>query len=351
MSVLEVEALLSAIAPGAPCGEDLEYDPAFVEMEKLAQETPERQYGDTVIPAEPPDWRSVRKNALSLLERTRDLRVAVYLTRASLHIDGLAGFVDGLGLVQGLLERFWEHVYPQLDPDDDNDPMLRVNTIVALCHPETTLRSLREMPLVSVRGLGQFSLRDIQLANSARTSGDSDSPEGGSARAAIEGAFQKADLAALQATAAVIVAAMERTQRIEVVLTEHVGVSQAPDMSALTDVLKEMRQVLAEHLQQRGAGLDSESAKTEATGEEALAGSAGGGRLVVGEIGSREDAVRMLDRIADYFEQHEPSSPVPFLLKRAKRLVAKDFMSILNDLAPGGAEQAILILGLQDQDS
>jgi hypothetical protein len=65
MSVIDIEALLSEIAADAPCGEDLEYDPEFAEMEKLAQETPERQYGDTIIPAEPPDWRGVKKSSLS----------------------------------------------------------------------------------------------------------------------------------------------------------------------------------------------------------------------------------------------------------------------------------------------
>lgn len=354
MSVLDVEALLGEIAPGAPCGEDLEYDPAFVEMEKLAQETPERQYGDTVIPAEPPDWRSVFKSALNLLKRTRDLRVAVYLTRASLQTDGLPGFADGLSLVQGLLEHFWEHVHPQLDPDDGNDPMLRVNTIVALCDPETTLRGLRETPLVSSRALGRFNLRDIQVASGALVPVGSTDQEDAPTRATIDGAFQEADLESLQTTAEMVSAAIERTERIEGVLTEQVGVSQAPDMSALTDVLKEMRQVLAEQLQRRGAGLASQSSEADATGQGALSPdsiNSVGQRLVVGEIGSREDAVRMLDRIADYFERNEPSSPVPFLLKRAKKLVAKDFMSILNDLAPGGAEQATLILGLQDQDS
>jgi hypothetical protein len=63
MSVIEIEALLSDVAADMPCGEDLEYDPLFAEMEKLAQETPERQYGDTIIPAEPPDWRGVKKGA------------------------------------------------------------------------------------------------------------------------------------------------------------------------------------------------------------------------------------------------------------------------------------------------
>lgn len=61
--------------------------------------------------------------------------------------------------------------------------------------------------------------------------------------------------------------------------------------------------------------------------------------------------MRMLDKICDYFERYEPSSPVPFLLKRAKKLVTKDFMAILNDLAPGGAEQATLIFGLQGEES
>ncbi len=55
MSVIDVESLLSEIAADAPCGEDLEYDSQFVEMEKQSQGTPERQYGDTIIPGEPPD--------------------------------------------------------------------------------------------------------------------------------------------------------------------------------------------------------------------------------------------------------------------------------------------------------
>ena len=62
MSVIEVESLLSEIAADAPCGEDLEYDSQFVEMEKQSQGTPERQYGDTIIPANRPTGaRSARR--------------------------------------------------------------------------------------------------------------------------------------------------------------------------------------------------------------------------------------------------------------------------------------------------
>ena len=350
MSVLDIEQLLSEIAAAAPCGEDLEYDPAFAEMEKLAQEMPERQYGDTIIPAEPPDWRGVQKAALTLMERTRDLRVAVCLTRALLQVESLTGFAEGLKLVDGLIERFWENVHPQLDPDDDNDPTLRVNIIVALCDPETTLRDLRDAPLVSSRTLGRFSLRDVQVATGVLTpvaGSDEELPT----QSRIDAAFQDADLEALQATVGAVADAFSRAERIEALLTDQVGVTQAPDMSDLTGVLKEIRLVLTEQLQRRGVSSTGETAEQTEAGEGAATGAAAGQRLVVGDIASREDVIRMLDKICDYFSRYEPSSPVPFLLKRAKNLVTKDFMEIMLDLAPGGTEQANLIFGLQSESS
>ncbi|MFO1425040.1 MAG: type VI secretion system protein TssA [Candidatus Competibacteraceae bacterium] len=354
MSVIDIEELLSEIAAAAPCGEDLEYDPAFAEMEELAQETPERQYGDTIIPAEPPDWRGVRKTALALFERTRDLRVAVYLTRALLHVDGLAGFADGLALVDGLIERYWDTVYPQLDPEDDNDPTLRINTIVALCDPEATLRILRETPLVSSRVLGRFNLRDIQIAAGALTPVATDDQAELPTQAKIDGAFQEVGPENAQAVAAVVAEAMARAERIEARLTDQIGVTQAPDLSALTGVLKEIRQALAEQLQRQGSGLADEVSTAETTDTGLSEGGAvggGGQRLVVGEITSRDEVMRMLDKICEYFNRYEPSSPVPFLLKRARNLVTKDFMAILNDLAPGGTEQANLIFGIQSENA
>lgn len=352
MSVIDSEALLEEIAAETPCGEDLEYDPAFAELEELLQGAPERQYGDTIIPAQPPDWRAVKKTALSLFERTKDLRVAVALARALLHTDGLPGFTDGLEVVRGLIERHWQGLYPPLDPDDDDDPTLRVNVLVALCDQDATLRGLRETPLVDSRALGRFSLRDVQIASGALTPVTTADEAELPTQAKIDGAFQDADLEELQASAGAVSAAIELAARIEAALTDRVGVTQAPDMSALSGVLKEIRQVLAEQLHKRGVGLADEGGG-DATGEEgASTGAATAGqRLVVGEIGSREDAIRMLDKIGEYFERYEPSSPVPFLLKRTKKLVTKDFMAILNDLAPGGAEQASLIFGLQNEDA
>ena len=62
-------------------------------------------------------------------------------------------------------------------------------------------------------------------------------------------------------------------------------------------------------------------------------------------IHGNEDVVSALDLICDYYASHEPSSPIPLLLRRAKRLVGKDFIAIMEDLAPDGMRQIHQIKG------
>jgi type VI secretion system protein ImpA len=70
----------------------------------------------------------------------------------------------------------------------------------------------------------------------------------------------------------------------------------------------------------------------------------------VGVIRSRDDAIRALDRVADFFRKSEPSSPIPLFLERAKRLVAKDFLEVLADVAPDALAQARLVGGVKQSD-
>jgi type VI secretion system protein ImpA len=61
---------------------------------------------------------------------------------------------------------------------------------------------------------------------------------------------------------------------------------------------------------------------------------------------SREDIIRLLDQACDWYRRHEPSSPVPLLLERAKRLVSKNFIELVQDLSPGGLTEIQTIAGL-----
>jgi type VI secretion system protein ImpA len=102
--------------------------------------------------------------------------------------------------------------------------------------------------------------------------------------------------------------------------------------------LTEIKHALGQQLAARGVG----AAEADGAGGAAKAGGGGGG-----EINSREDVVLQLERLCEYYRRHEPSSPVPMLLRRAKRLVSKEFMDIIRDLTPGGVAEAELLGGIE----
>jgi len=345
MSLIDVNSLLDEISAELPCGKDLEYDPEFGEMERAAQGKPDQQIGSTLIPAQEADWPAVKNRAIELFGRTKDLRVAVYLTRSLLHTDGLTGLRDGLTLIQGLLERYWEMVHPQLDPADNNDPTLRINTLTSLCDPETVLHGIREATLVNSTALGRFSLRDILI-----TLGKLSLPAGSDEQAikisTINAAFMDAQLDGLQNTANAINQSIESVAAIESQLMNKVGSKQMADLSTLPDLLKEAQHIMSEHLTQRGVGGGVGEAEVSSETINEVSGSQVSAQPMTGQINSQEDVIRVLDMACEYFKQHEPSSPVPLLLQRAKRLVAKDFMEILRDLTPAGVTQAEEISGV-----
>jgi type VI secretion system protein ImpA len=93
--------------------------------------------------------------------------------------------------------------------------------------------------------------------------------------------------------------------------------------------------VIEEQLEKRGMG--SAPAADEAGGGGEAGGEGGPvsrGGAISGEITSRSDVIKMLDKICDYYEQYEPTSPVPIFMKRAKKLVTMDFVALMRDLAP-----------------
>src|SRR5262245_57836512 len=147
-----------------PCGPNLEHDLSFFELEEAARGKPEQRTGDAVKPAEEPNWSKVIDLAQAILLRSKDLRVAVHLTRALTHTEGIPGLATGLGLIHGLLERYWEAIHPRLEADRGDDPTERLNALAPLVDPDVIVKDLRDTCLVDSREHGQLRTRDIEIA-------------------------------------------------------------------------------------------------------------------------------------------------------------------------------------------
>ncbi|HYQ17388.1 MAG TPA: type VI secretion system protein TssA [Polyangiaceae bacterium] len=328
---MEIAKLLAPITGDASAGPNLEYDPAFAALEKAAAGKPEQVIGGTTTAAEPPEWNQVLQGALELLGRTKDLRVGVLAARALLYRHGVVAFTEGIALVRGLVEQHWANVHPQLDPEDNNDPTMRITALSALASP-TQMLALRAAALVDSRALGPVSMADLF-------------PTTGAADAArISGAFEAAELAAIEATSAALAAAASDLRAIDTVFETQTG-DRGPDFAVLLDYFNKGHLALTQRLALLKPATTPEGG---AGAEPAAAAAAPPPRGLSGDILTREDVVKALDKICEYYARSEPASPVPLMAQRCKKLVTMSFFEMLTEIAPESVKQAQLVVGKGD---
>lgn len=339
-----MEELLTPRSDDHPSGENLEYDSDFTALELAAQSKAERQAGDAILAAAGPDHKDVVKKAMTVLERSHDLRAAVHLARAKLHLEGIEGLAEVASYVRGCLEEFWDTCHPQLDADDDNDPTMRINAVVGLflSDKDTVLPGIRLAPLTDSATFGRIALRDIQIAE-----GEIQTPEDASGlpdRAAVSAAFKdtKTDILAARLKAARNL--LSDAEAISAVFDSKTP-GDGPDFDALFRVLKRIIGYLAD------AVGEPKAAETVAIGEsEADAHAPPVAAISPGAVTTQADVRAALDRIIDYYRKKEPSSPLPILLERARRLVGADFMTIVRDIAPNGLDNVMNVGGIEEAE-
>ena len=318
--MLDVGAVLSETREAPPCGPNLEHDLSFFELEEAARGKPEQRSGDAVKPAEDPNWAKVTDLAQAALLRSKDLRVAVYLTRALACTEGIPGLATGLGLIHGLLERYWDGIYPLLEADNKNDPTERLNALAPLVDPDVMIKDLRDSSLVNSREHGQLRARDIEVAL-GRLAPSAKNPAPARTMPQLHAQIAAA-FASDRSVPSAVREAHERTAAIQALINERVGalLLEACDTALGT----------------RTADGDGVQGASEPGAR------AGGGP---GDLRTRADAAQMLEMVCRFMEQHEPSNPAPLLIRRAQRLIQMNFMEIVKDLMPDSLAQIEKLAG------
>lgn len=322
--------LLQPTTEQPPCGPDLSY-PALEELETILKGKPEVEIGSVVKSAEPPDWGELRDRSIDLLGKSKHLRASVMLTCSLLKTEGLPGLRDGLQLVQGLLEQFWPNLYPLLDPEDNNDPTQRLNILGSLTAPRGSVFGswlkvtdyLYSAPLCRPKGAPPVTLEQLQ---EAKQPPQPDQPATGPSLEILSTALRAAgdQVAATHQAAQEALAAV---QGIDQFLTSTLSAGKTINFEELSRTLHELMITVQPFVP--GAQMDAASSADAAAPSE---GEASGGISVSGPVRSREDVVKSLERICAYYQQVEPGSPVPFLLRRAQKLAMMDFVQIVQEL-------------------
>jgi len=331
---------MSPIDVDAPCGPDLEYDPEFVVLSAKVITKSEAQYGDFVGSPEPVNWSDVDRDCRRLMMRSKDMRLAVLFTRCRTRLASAHGLAEGIGLLAAWLAAFPDSIHPQPEVDADRDAALeiRMNALQALADTDGLLADVREIALTKSTAI-RLQVRDVERAFAHPRPGDALAPE--------SVARQLDDLRAQQPTVmAGFANALAQLAAIDAWAGEHLGV-HAPDLSPLTRLLRHVAR------EDRGStGYPQPVADNARIGDEAE-GVLPDEQMPACELPSPEtDAIRHVPAMAgtpterraedrstalehirearQWFERHEPSSPIPVLLKRAEHLVGKRYAEIVH---------------------
>lgn len=339
------------VSPEAPCGIDLEYDPEYVVMSARSTVQPDAQYGNFVGSADPVNWSDLDRDCRRLMLRTKDIRIAVLFTRCRTRLGGAAGLGEGILLLARLLDMYPDTIHPQLIVDTDRDAALeiRANALQALTDAEGLMSDLREVPLAKSTAV-RLQVRDVERAFARPRPVDALAPDSVSQQ-----------LDALREQNAALLAGFDQALASLGTITAwcdlHLG-SFAPDLSALAKLLGLLARpmdTIDNRVVDSALQDDSYSDETGAinTGEaqtEAVRGDLEGPTLLDEHVelietvqsvrspraplSDRKAALEKMRQARLWFETHEPSSPIPVLLKRAEQLVGASYVEVVRAIPP-----------------
>ncbi len=344
--MIPLEKLLAPVREGAPCGDDPWPTAVLSGLETLIQGRPETQFSK----AEDPDWVALRAKTLEVAESTKDLRVAGILASALLHTDGLPGLAWSTRLIRGYLEQYWPEVFPLLDATEDNDPSERINALSNLAAALGTdgdllkiVPALRKTPLLQAPRVGRYSLDHYLAAKQLMPW-----PEDAGAAptmALLDAAKLEVGAEGVAAVATNVRDVLADLATIEGIFREKAGPTQFPSFEPLRRELKQIEGWLGGGSTAAAPGGEDGAA---AAGAGADAVVAAGGSGFAGAVRNRDEVLRALDAIIAYYKRSEPSSPVPFLLRRAARIVPMDFLEVMKELTPEAQEKILTVVGAVD---
>jgi type VI secretion system protein ImpA len=373
------EAFLAPLSDGSASGVDLRNDARFHAIERLlepasrAVRTADGSSGSAAV-----DWPSVLEGASDLAGSGRDLRLLVIAVRAMYATEGFAGLAEGLNLLTDTLRQFWDSVHPVLrdSPSPREAATRRINALFQLENNDNGLLCDIDLsPVFTLRGLGPITGGDLSagalavgamLSEAAQGLGERERAalvESHEARVnrvrAATRALSAEDPARMGAVTDGLAAARTALSGLEAALTERVADNGVGvKFEALGKLFGRIGQTLS-----AAAPLDSladevqmppdpymngaDTAQTPAAAAAPAAAPTAGG--IPGRVNSRRDVEVCLDMIIDFYERTEPSSPIPHLARRMRKMVPMNFMQLMEEIAPSGMKEFRNVAGVVEK--
>ena len=330
-AILDIAALLQPITPDKPEGDALA---PFTETYAAIEEA-KRADQDGVRNAKKADWRDARKKAeTALKEKGKDLYVACALVESLYYTDGVEGLAEGVDFLREFLNAYWDIMYPALAGDDEPERRARFDWL-----EEQLAHLIRTTPLTAPLGTGKpgYDLLHWQQAQSIRHLANTD-PNGAEAAVKDGGvSVEMFDQAASASPASMYLALKPSMDRLSALLSELTTTTvklldgTGPNFTVLKEVLSDCRSAVEAIMLAKGLIAEKVDVvpgrdERQSVEQEKKLENRGG------PVMAREEALRELQRIASFFRETEPHSPVSYLILRAEKWARMPLDTLLVEL-------------------
>lgn len=343
-SVIDVDRLLTPIAGENPSGQNLLYLGLHDQIREARRADDGLEQGDWKRDAKVSEWPRVYNLASdALASKTKDLQVCAWMVEALVKLYGFPGLRDGLRTVRGLVEQFWDTLYPAID---EGDLEARANAVSFM--DRAAGLAIRGVPVTGNPVGANYSFMQYEDARRFDVPENADALSG----AELEQANETRERATrenkptsedwrvaknasgrdhFEATNQVLSECRDEYTKLDALMGARFG-SQAPGMAALKKSLEEIGDLVDRLLKEKRA--------LEPAAAPAAVGPVPPGPAPVigtrvpstGPIRTREEALKQLAEVSEFFRQTEPHSPISYLVQRAIRWGQMPLDSWLEDV-------------------
>ncbi len=366
---------LNPIEGDNPSGVGLRNELRFHDIERLMQPKIDvvRDERNNAVSqsAVPVQWGEVLETAAELSKSGRDLRLLVIVVRALANDSGFGGLRAGLELLAKSIEVFWESLHPELrdSPSPRDAALRRINALIQLeSEADGVLGDLAKNVFFSVRLDGQVSGSDLEMAMldgqtmlRAAAQGLNEKEKAGllekhetriqRVKKACK-AYADQEAANWENLRSEANAALAAFAQLEEILGLKLGAEgKASNLPKLGQFLQRVVATVNNSSTIAPESAGNPPPVTNVTSQEPSVGldssvTTTGAGAIPDRLNSRGDVIKLLDLIIDFYDRTEPSSPIPHLAKRMRRMVPMDFLALMEEMAPSGLKEFKSLAGV-----
>lgn len=334
--VIDFERLLAPISPEKPCGESLRWEPVWDELNQLrkSRKDPLDSSADKT-----PEWDQVVALSTELLAtKSKDLLIAGWLAEALLRTSGFVGLRDGIKLIRGLCERFWDDLHPLPEGGDLSNRAAPLSWLMSHDGGARLPAAIREAAIAPGAGGTVMNWNFWNLRRPAPQGKDEKddvfkkrNSEAEQKRQLFDASVENGPIVYFQALLADIDAGVAELDALTVFLDARLA-DQSPSPTELKKAISEIRVFVYDVLKRRGGLGVAAVAEMPAEHTMSTNGSTAQSNANAGPPRSRAEAIARLGEAAQYFSDSEPHSPVAYLVRRAIRWADMPFAEVLGEL-------------------